>query len=54
MAIQITLAGKSPQVDVLQSAHTIRVNNLYIEIYEMTVIDWIALGIADSMSVMTG
>ena len=54
MAIQITLPGKSPPVHELQSSPTIRANNLDIEIYEMTVIDRIALGVADSMRVMTG
>ena len=54
MAIQITLPGKSPLVLELQSAPAIRANNLYIKIYEMAVIDRIALGVADSMRVVTG
>ena len=54
MAIQITLPGKSPLVDELQSAQTILANNLYIEIYEIAVVDRIALDVADSMRVMTG
>ena len=54
MAIQKTLPGKSPPVSEFQSSPAIRANNLYIEIYEMTVIDRIALGVADSMGVMTG
>jgi hypothetical protein len=54
MAIQITLPGKSPQVVELQSAPAIRADNLQIKIYEITVIDRIALGVADSMRIMTG
>ena len=54
MAIQITLPVNSPPVLELQSAPAIRANNLYIKIYEMAVIDRIALGVADSMRVVTG
>ena len=54
MAIQITLPGKSPPVLELQSAPAVRADDLYIKIYEMTVFDRIALGVADSMRVMTG
>jgi len=53
MAIQITLPGKSPPVLELQSAPAIRANNFYIKIYEMAVIDRIALGVADSMRIVT-
>ena len=54
MAIQKTLPGKSPQVVELQSAPAIRADNLNIKIYQITVIDRIALGVADSMRVVTG
>ena len=54
MAIEETLPGKSPEVAELQSAPAIRADNLDIKINEMTVVDRIALGIADAMRVMTG
>ena len=54
MAVQITLSGKSPQVFELQSAPAIRPDDFQIKVYQMAVIDRIALGVADSMRVVTG
>jgi hypothetical protein len=54
MAIQKTLPAKISLVGELQFALPIRTDNLYIKIYEITVIERIALGVADSMRVMTG
>lgn len=54
MAIQKTLSAKSSLIGELQFAPAIRADNLYIKIDEITVIERIALGIADSMRVMTG
>ena len=54
VAIQKTLPAKFSLVGELQFALAIRADNLDIKIYEITVIDRIALGIADSMRVMTG
>jgi hypothetical protein len=54
MAIQKTLPAKFSLVGELQLAPAVRADNLDIKINEITVIDRIALGIADSMRVMTG
>ena len=54
MAIQKTLPAKVSLVGELQFALPGRTDNLYIKIYEITVIERIALGVADSMRVMTG
>jgi len=54
MAVQIALPGKSSPISELQSSPAARANYLYIEIYEMAVIDRITLGVADSMGIMAG
>ena len=54
MAIQKTLPAKHSLVGELQFTPPIWADNLYIKIDEITVIDPIALGIADAMGVVTG